>query len=93
MNQGGEPGLLTTAMLNMTGVRSPVELIALFHSPSHGRNFWARQVRCVIDCAAAGDRISASLLDLAGQDLAGLARSTARQLQIHGPVVVGEAWE
>ena len=89
MNQGREPDLLTTSMLKMTGLGSPVELIALFHSPKHGRSFWARQAQCVIDCAAAGDRVSAALLDLAGEDLARMARESAGQLEISGPVVLG----
>lgn len=89
LDERRSPDRLTAALLRSTGLDDPAELIALFHSPDHGRDFWAKQSRCVTDLAAIGDAPSIELLGLAGRDLAGLAKEAARQLGIHGPIVLG----
>jgi N-acetylglucosamine kinase-like BadF-type ATPase len=89
MNQGKPADHLTAALLQSCGVDHPNKLIALFHSPDTGRRFWAQQARHVVEAAAGGHRASQSMLDQAGQDLAGLALQVLNQLRITGPVILG----
>jgi glucosamine kinase len=89
MNQGLEADELTTALLASCGVDHPNQLIALFHSASTGRRYWAQRARLVVDAADAGHAASRGLVDQAGRDLAQLAEQTLRQLGIDGPVILG----
>ena len=89
MNQGLPIDQLTAALLAACGVDHPNRLIALFHSPSTGRRYWAQQARLVVEAADAGHRVSQELLDQAGKDLAGMAAQVLRQLGLEGPVILG----
>lgn len=89
MNQGQDPDELTTALLASCGVDHPNQLIALFHSASTGRRYWAQQARLVVEAAGAGHAASRDLIEQAGRDLAALAAQTVRQLGIAGPVILG----
>lgn len=89
MNQGLDPDELTSALLAACGVGHPNQLIALFHSASTGRRYWAQQARLVVEAAGAGHAASRELINQAGRDLAGLAAQTVRQLGIEGPVILG----
>ncbi|MDQ0820072.1 glucosamine kinase [Arthrobacter sp. V4I6] len=89
MNQGLEADELTTALLASCGVDHPNQLIALFHSASTGRRYWAQRARLVVEAADAGHAASRELVDQAGRDLAQLAEQTLRQLGIDGPVILG----
>ena len=89
MNQGMKPDELTLALLASCGVDDPNKLIALFHSPSTGRRYWAQQARLVVEAADSGHRISQELVDQAGHDLADMAAQVLRQLRLDGPVILG----
>jgi glucosamine kinase len=89
MNQGLEPDQLTRALLESCGVDDPNKLIALFHSPSTGRRYWAQQARLVVEAADSGHLISRQLIDQAGNDLADMAAQVLRQLGLDGPVILG----
>lgn len=89
MNQGLEPDELTRALLESCGVDDPNKLIALFHSSSTGRRYWAQQARLVVEAADSGHRISQQLVDQAGHDLADMAAQVLRQLRLDGPVILG----
>ncbi len=89
MNQALEPDELTRALLESCSIDDPNKLIALFHSPSTGRRFWAQQARLVVEAADAGHRISQELIDQAGKDLADMAAQVLRQLRLDGPVILG----
>jgi glucosamine kinase len=89
MNQGLPADELTTALLASCGVDHPNKLIALFHSASTGRRYWAQRARLVVEAADAGHAASCGLVDQAGRDLAQLAEQTLRQLRLDGPVILG----
>ncbi|GAA1279261.1 N-acetylglucosamine kinase [Arthrobacter pascens] len=89
MNQGQEPDELTRALLVSCAIDDPNKLIALFHSPSTGRRYWAQQARLVVEAADAGHRVSQELVDQAGKDLADMAAQVLRQLRLEGPVILG----
>nr|WP_264357435.1 BadF/BadG/BcrA/BcrD ATPase family protein [Pseudarthrobacter sp. MM222] len=89
MNQGQEADELTTALLASCGLDHPNKLIALFHSVSTGRRYWAQRARLVVEAADAGHAKSRELVDQAGRDLAQLAEQTLRQLGLDGPVILG----
>jgi N-acetylglucosamine kinase-like BadF-type ATPase len=89
MNQGLDADELTTALLASCGVDHPNKLIALFHSASTGRRYWAQRARLVVEAADAGHTASLDLVNRAGRDLAQLAEQTLRQLGIDGPVILG----
>jgi N-acetylglucosamine kinase-like BadF-type ATPase len=89
MNQALEPDQLTLALLDSCGTDHPNKLIALFHSPSTGRRYWAQRARLVVEAADAGHAPSQALIDQAGRDLAAMAGQTVRQLGIEGPVILG----
>lgn len=80
---------LTELLLTGCGLKGPEQLIALFHSPHHGRHFWAGQARHVLTAAARGHEASTALLQQAGRSLASMAKDAAGQLGIPGPVVLG----
>lgn len=89
MNQGLEPDQLTRALLESCGVDDPNKLIALFHSSSTGRRYWAQQARLVVEAADSGHLVSRQLIDQAGNDLADMAAQVLRQLGLDGPVILG----
>jgi glucosamine kinase len=89
MNQGQNADELTTALLASCGLDHPNKLIALFHSASTGRRYWAQRARLVVEAADAGHAKSRELVDQAGRDLAQLAEQTLRQLGLDGPVILG----
>ena len=81
--------ILTELLLAGCKLTDPRQLIALFHSPHHGRNFWAKQARHVVEAAANDHEASRALLAKAGNDLADMTLSASRQLGIQGPVILG----
>lgn len=89
MNQGHEPDQLTLKLLTACDADDPNKLIALFHSPLTGRQYWAKLGRLVVDAAAAGHEPSLQLLAQAGMDLSDLTAQTLAQLGIAGPVILG----
>lgn len=89
LDEHRNPDRLTASLLRSTRLDNPAALIAMFHSPDHGRNFWAKQSRCVTELAATGEAASIELLSQSGRDLAWLAKETAGQLGIKGPIILG----
>lgn len=88
-NAGLAQDLLTEQLMAACGLTEPRQLIAMFHSPDHGRHFWAKQAQHVVAAAADGHEASRSLLAKAGRDLAEMTLSASRQLGIPGPVILG----
>lgn len=89
LDAGKAPDLLAQALLADCGLRQPVELIALFHSPKTDRRFWAGKSRVVVAAADDGDPAAARIIDRAAADLAEQIHAVARNLDLAGPVVLG----
>lgn len=82
------PDDLTRALLHECGLRSPEELIRLFHGGTD-RTYWADKSRLVFDCAKTGHPASVALIQEAGRSLATQTCQVAARLRILGPVVLG----
>lgn len=88
-NAGLPRDLLTARLMAACGVTDPLQLIARFHSPDHGRHFWAKQAQHVVAAAADGHETSLALLAKAGKDLAEMTIGASHQLRMQGPVILG----
>jgi N-acetylglucosamine kinase-like BadF-type ATPase len=89
LDAGLPPDRLTELLLADCGLRKPVDLIALFHSPQTGRRFWAGKSRVVVAAAEDGEPAAGRIVDRAAADLAGQIRLVADRLGFTGPVVLG----
>lgn len=89
MDAGLPPDRLSALLLADCGLRKPVELIALFHSPQTDRRFWAAKSRVVVNAAEDGELPAITIVDRAAADLAGQIRLVADRLGFAGPVVLG----
>ena len=89
MNRGSAPDELTRSLLAACGMDHPARLIALFHSPDTGRQYWARHAQLVVAAADAGHKPSQRMLAQAGHDLARITLQALTQLGIAGPVILG----
>ncbi|MFT4470873.1 N-acetylglucosamine kinase [Arthrobacter sulfonylureivorans] len=89
LDAGLQPDRLTALLLADCGLRKPVDLIAMFHSPQTDRRFWADKSRVVVAAAEEGEEPAAGIIDRAAADLAGQIRLVAARLGLAGPVVLG----
>jgi len=89
MNRGYASDELTRALLAACGVDHPNRLIALFHSPDTGRQYWAKHAKLVVAAAETGHEASQLMLEQAGQDLARMTVLALTLLGIPGPVILG----
>lgn len=89
MNQGHEPDGLTLALLTACGVNHPNRLIALFHSPEYGRQYWAKRTELVVAAADAGHEASQRMIFKAASELARMTVQALTELEMPGPVILG----
>lgn len=92
----GPPTLLRSALLSATNSSSANELLHLCYTDAYPRERVAQFARLVDECAAQGDRVAATLLEQAGQELAGIASGVRRSLFEQDELVhvypVGGTW-
>jgi glucosamine kinase len=89
MNREYAPDELTRALLAACDVDHPNRLIALFHSPDTGRQYWARHAQLVVAAAEIGHKASQLMLEQAGHHLARMTVQALTLLGIPGPVILG----
>ncbi|MFL4472868.1 N-acetylglucosamine kinase [Paeniglutamicibacter sp. MACA_103] len=87
-NRGQAPGELGRRVLAANDVRSPDELIALFHGDTD-RRYWAQQSPLVFEALAAGDPGSAEIVAEAVDHVCRMLGDLSSLLEINGPVIVG----
>lgn len=87
-NRGQMPGELGRRVLAANGVRSPDELIALFHGDTD-RRYWAQQSPLVFEALAAGDPESALIVGEAVKHVCRMLGDLSALLAIDGPVIIG----
>lgn len=87
-NRAQPLGVLGESLLAANGVKSPEQLIALFHGDS-GRRYWAGQAYLVFEAAQAGDPAALAIVDDGAAHLRGLIADVAAVLNLNSPVIIG----